>query len=95
MATTDIFNLENLDDIPDSIKPLYKRIRSGSNRSKVLELFKIAQTELNTDQIVVGLYRKFGDCVNRKTVATTLYNLVKDSNSKIVRIKSGLYQRSS
>lgn len=89
---TDIFDVCNVDDIPDEI-------RNGLNEvlfaKQILELFDIAKRDLSVDEITVGYFRKFGEAKTKKQIMGKLYNMARAVNPKIVSVngRKGVYRR--
>lgn len=77
---TDIFNTDNLDDIPAAIKG---DLVSNETEQRILNLFDIANRDLNLDEITVGYYRKYGEAKSRKFFMAKLYRMSKESRKKI------------
>ena len=69
-----IFDIENILDIPKSLRPKIKGLREDSK--KLLSLFEI-EKELSIDHILVGLARKYKMSKERSWVSTTIWNLKK------------------
>ena len=88
----DIFDVCNVDDIPDEIK-------NGLNEvlfdKQILELFDIAQRDLSVDEVTVAYFRKFGEPKTKKQIMSKLYNMSRIANPKIVSVKKqkGVYRR--
>lgn len=87
----DIFNLENINDLPVDIK---KRINNRKSFSKeteaLLRLFDIKAT-LTITEIMVGLFRKNKIEKNRNWIGSTAYNLTRKGLLKKVSI--GTYKK--
>lgn len=71
---TDIFNTDNVDDIPDIIR---KGLLSNALEQRILALFDIAKRDLNIDEITVGYYRKYGEAKSRRFFMLKLYRMAK------------------
>lgn len=88
---TDIFNTDNLEDIPEKIK---KELSSNETEKRILELFDIAKRPLNLDEITVGYYRKYGEIKSRNFFMNKLYRMCNTSNAKVVPTGSrGQYRK--
>ena len=88
---TDIFNTDNLEDIPESIK---KDLLSNETEKRILELFDIANRPLNLDEITVGYYRKYGEIKARNFFIYKLRRMCNTSNAKVVPTGSrGQYRK--
>lgn len=89
MEEYEIFNLSNLEDLPDKLKGDLKHENTDPFKRKILELFTLKST-LSVDEIQVGLYRKHGEYKSRRQVVCKLYNMSKD---KIInRVRKSVYQ---
>ena len=68
-----IFDLNDISDIPSD---LIQQLNLASDvDTKMLELFKEAEGELNLTQLLVGYYRKYKDKKTRQYMMTTCYRL--------------------
>lgn len=91
---TDIFDLTNVDDIPDEVK---EGIVVDIVATRILELFKIARRDLSIDEITVAYYRKFkdkdDDLKTKKQIMGKVYNMSRERNAKIKSVdgKKGVY----
>ena len=77
---TDIFNTDNVDDIPDIIR---KGLLSNALEQRILALFDIAKRDLNIDEITVGYYRKYGEAKSRRFFMLKLYRMAKADRPKV------------
>ena len=90
----DIFDLTNVDDIPDEVK---EGIVVDIVATRILELFKIARRDLSIDEITVAYYRKFkdedDDIKTKKQIMGKVYNMSRERNAKIKSVegKKGVY----
>lgn len=83
MTEKDIFDLNDLSDLnPETIKHIQKR-KAILHVKQILELFEI-KTPLTTDEITVGLERKFNKITFRKILATRLSQMKKKGYIKRV-----------
>ena len=91
---SDIFDLTNVNDIPEEIK---EGIVIDVVATRILELFKIANRPLSIDEITVGYYRKFKDkdqdLKTKRKIMAKVYNMSRERNAKIKSIegKKGIY----
>ena len=91
---TDIFDLSNVDDIPEEVK---EGIIVDVVATRILELFKIAKRPLSIDEITVAYYRKFkdedDDLKTKKQIMGKVYNMSRERNAKIKSVegKKGVY----
>lgn len=90
-----IFDLKNLEDLPENLKKIVGRKQSCSTDVKRLErLFDIAKHELTTDEIIVGFYRAFGVEHQRQVFHNLLSYCVKAGLiERIGGERSGLYKK--
>lgn len=89
---TDIFDLENLKDIPESIRCGLKRNNGGTFCDKILKLFEIAgKPHLSTEELTVGYYRKFGGNIKKTDMRNRLYQLSRQPFPRIEKVKGNRY----
>ena len=85
---SDIFDLSNVDDIPDEVK---EGIVVDVVATRILELFKIAKRPLSIDEITVAYYRKFkdedDDLKTKKQIMGKVYNMSRERNAKIKSVE--------
>jgi hypothetical protein len=72
----DIFQLENLEDLPQDIKKIVINGKRGlqAETQNILALFDIKPI-LNVNEIIVGYYRKYKVERAREWFSSTAYNL--------------------
>ncbi len=89
----DIFNLNNTDDLDADIVSELKK-SNATNRSDVmiLELFDI-KSQLDIDEIIVGLARKFHLKKKRGWVSNRLHALSKIGKISRMKGKKGIYNK--
>lgn len=89
---TDIFDVCNVDDIPDIIK---KDLNETLFSKQILELFDIAKRDLSVDEITVAYFRKFGEAKTKKQIMGKLYNMARVINPKIISAsgRKGVYRK--
>ena len=89
---SDIFDVCNVDDIPDEIKNGLNEVLFAK---QILELFDIAKRDLSVDEVTVGYFRSFGEPKTKKQIMGKLYNMARAVNPKIVSVRSrkGVYRR--
>jgi len=80
-SESDIFNIDCIDDVPHELKKeiLGERYRAGIGSVSILKLFNV-KAQLSVDEILIGLYRKFGIKKNRRWVSLTMHNLCKNKH---------------
>ncbi len=69
-----IFDLEDIGDLPESTVKQLRRLGLRKNTQLLLELFEI-KSQLSIDEILVGLRRKYDIKATRGWVSSTIYNL--------------------
>jgi len=92
MNERDVFDLNNIEDIPDSTKNQLRinMIREGAQN--LLLLFNIKE-ELSIDEIIVGFSRKYKEEKTRSWVSSNLHNLSKKNLIEKVNGKRGVYRK--
>lgn len=90
---TDIFSLDNLDDLPVNLKAELKILSRDDFEKRVIELFLVANRPLNVDEVTVGLFRKFREERPRASVARKLYNMTRGAHASLNSLgsKKGVY----
>ena len=94
MTETNIFDLTNVDDIPENVK---KDINIDLFAKRIVELFVLANRDLSIDEITVAYYRKYkdddSDVKTKKQIMSKLYNMSRERNSQIKSVegKKGIY----
>lgn len=92
MEKIDLFDIQNIEDVPVSIQKELKARRKSSMETKIMELFNIAQRQLTIDEIVVALYRKFNVEKSARQVFNALYKMINEKNPQVECVKKGIYQ---
>lgn len=92
MKEEDVFNVENIDDIPDSCKKHLKILNIRDDTRLLLNLFE-RKSRLSVDQIIIGLFRLHKIEKTRPWVLSTLYNLGKKNLIKKVSGARGEYEK--
>lgn len=87
-----LFDLNNISDIPAEIK---QELNRDSFAEQIVELFNIANRELNVDEVTVGYYRKFNEIKTKRQIMTKLYNMSKESYPVIESVpgRKGVYRK--
>lgn len=83
----DIFDLSNLSDIS---KEVIKELNVLKDTDRLLLLFKIAKRELNTNELIVAYYRKFGVSLTKKQMYMKIWLLAR--TKKIEQVSRGVYR---
>ncbi|MDA0307507.1 MAG: hypothetical protein O2832_02140 [Proteobacteria bacterium] len=93
MTEADIFDLNNLSDIPNEIKSDLKVLSRDGFEKKIIDIFKKANRELNIDEITVGYYRVYKEVKERRQVMTKLYNMARSPRPAIEAMpQKGVYK---
>jgi hypothetical protein len=91
-----IFDLTDTKDLPDIIsKELrYKQSAPDVFARNIIDLLKTSNRILIIDEVMVGLFRKFGVIKKRNQVMTKLYNMSKEKQPTIASVKGkcGCYE---
>lgn len=91
--TEELFDIFNLDDLPEDMKREVESKRMDEFERKILELFELAKRPLSIDEVMVGLYRKYGVQKNHRQVMNKLYQMSSQiTSAKIATVKRGVYQ---
>ena len=85
-----IFDLTNTEGLPRQLVEALSKPRVKKEIRYLLELFDI-KNNLTTNEIMVGLYRKFSLFTTKKWVISTTYNLTKKGFLK--KISKGKYRK--
>ncbi len=83
----DIFDLNNLADVSEKV---IKELKILKDTDKLLSLFKIAKRELNTNELIVAYYRKFGISLTKKQMYMKVFTLTR--TKKIEQVSRGVYR---
>ena len=70
----DIFDLNNLSDVSEEV---IKELNILKDTDRLLLLFKIAKRELNTNELIVAYYRKFGVSLIKKQMYMKVWLLTR------------------
>lgn len=87
MENKDIFDLENVSDLPEDVRPAPCHAKS----ERILKLFEIANKPLSNEQLAVGYYRKYGEKLNRVNLSAYLNHMAR--NTKVVKkVRRGVWE---
>lgn len=91
---TNLFDLDpfRLGDIPDEFVEELKISRADKADAQILELFRIAKRPLNISEVLIGLYRKFGQQEKRTALSARLYRLTQGGQLESVEGERGVYK---
>ncbi len=90
----DLFDLTNVDDLPDKVK---EGINIDMMATRILDLFELAQRDLSLDELTVAYYRKYKDedteIRSKRQIMGKVYNMSRERNPKIKSVegKKGVY----
>lgn len=90
----DIFDISDVSDLPEDLAKQLKNRDTNkldSISTKLLELFEMSSKELNVDQVMAAMYRKFNINKPRKYWVAKLYNTYTRKETPIVKTGRGLY----
>lgn len=91
-SMSELFSTEKTDDLPVFVQKQLKegvRMSNSCLEKGIFQLLKYAAGPINIDQILVGLYRKYGLQKRRSSVASCLHRM-KNSNEIPVRGAEGM-----
>lgn len=92
LTPAEMFDLDDLSDLSEKVLNEIKRPKSIDIYLKLLE----AKSPLTMNEIIIGLYRKFGVEKTRNSVRAELRQFIRDKKPLIERVKSEreeLYQK--
>lgn len=78
----DIFSLKNVEDIPEHIQKDLSFNKKHGLSKRIIYLITIAERPLGIDEIMVGLYRKFGVKKSKNQIHRKMYYMNKDGHVK-------------
>ncbi len=92
--TIDIFNLDNLSDIPQQIRKDLKILSRDPFEKNIIMLFEKAGRELSIDEVTVAYYRAYQELKDRNKIMAKLYNMSRSKSPAIKAIehKKGIYE---
>lgn len=90
--TENIFDLEDIGDLPESTVNQLRFLGIRKNTQSLLELFEI-KAQLSIDEILVGLKRKYEIQATRGWVSSTIYNLKRRNILKVVDGTKKVYEK--
>lgn len=90
-AQGDLFKIDPYDvsDLPAELVSQLTIPKSDDDEVRMVQLLRIAGRPLSINEIMVGLYRKFGDFSKRSTVNARLYRLA--NKGDLVTTEKGVY----
>lgn len=86
-----LFNLDNIDDLPEELQQDYKLNELNNTLQKVESVLNHADGKFTSQMIGVGIYRLHNDVVPRHSVNSTLSYMVK--RGVLNRVSRGVYQK--
>jgi hypothetical protein len=89
----DLFALDpfNLDDIPGELLDELKISKADKVDAQIVELLKIAGRPLTISEVLVGLFRKFGDQHKRTGLSARLYRMAQAKTLVQIEGERGTY----
>jgi len=91
MNDNELFDTNNISDLGENIVSELKLSKMNSGDQQLMELFSI-KPQLTIDQIIIGIFRKFGVEKKRGWVTSRLYSLVKKGKLQKVEGINGSYE---
>lgn len=88
---SNIFDLDNLEGVSDSIKGMLTRREKYGVNNKILSLFSM-KPELTIDEVIIALYRKYKIEKKRIWYVSSLSIMAK--KGMLIRISFGKYKKS-
>lgn len=90
----DIFDLKNLDDVPNEIQQVLQVTKRDQFEHRLIELYTLANRPLNLDEVVVGYFRMFNEHKERVKINTKLYNMARAAFPAVTSVKGkkGVYE---
>jgi len=87
---TNIFDLENTDDLPASMKKKVRKRAKKSKGAQMLGLLELAGTPLTTGEILAGYYRTYQKEIRPQYLSSILGALIKQG--KVTRPYRGVFE---
>ena len=90
---TDLFDLKNVEDLPEKIRDYVKEKEPKQTvYTMIVELFKIAKRPLTLSEIIVGLYRKYNKQITYPHCSTQMLVFSYKSKYKIKKLNATFYK---
>ncbi len=86
-----IFDLDNIKDIPDDLRSQLKLKKLDDFSDKLLQLFELAERELSVDEIMISYFRKYDITKTRRQIVAKMYSLSTSGHIERVPNKRGVY----
>lgn len=87
-------DFKDLSDIPQELLNELSISRSKFYSVQICDILESAGKPLNIDQILIGLYRRYGRIEKRTTLITKLYRMAKAEEIYSVPNRKGVYSLS-
>ena len=95
----DLFDLTNVDDLPEGLKEAITARRGNETTSKFLEelseLFTLARRPLTISELLVAFYRKYNKVYKRHALMNYLYKYARQKDSGLKQINSFMFVHKS
>lgn len=90
-SVEDLFAIDRYDlsSLPDSLVEELSISRADEDDTQIIQLFRIARRPLSINEIMVGLYRKFGVQHKRSSLNSRLYRMA--NKGDLASVGKGLY----
>ncbi|MFZ0946154.1 MAG: hypothetical protein WB930_13880 [Syntrophobacteraceae bacterium] len=85
--------LGNLSDIPEELRKQLQATKTDEFERQILEVLSDLEGIGNIDEILVGLYRRFGIVQQRAFLSNKLYRMTTSGHLRSVKGKRGVYQK--
>lgn len=86
-----LFQMNDLSDLPDTLRNRLKEPRKIKKEEPFVELFRLANRPLSFDEFIVAFYRKHKVVLDRREVINKLYALSQRRNNQICPVSKGVY----
>jgi len=96
-SSVNLFSLNpyELDDLPESLVEDLNLTKGEKHEAQIIDLFLTAGRALSVKEVVVGMYRKFGEVHGRNNINTRLHRLAERGVLNTAPQKRGVYQLAS
>jgi hypothetical protein len=93
MTKENIFNLEDLTDIPGDLRADLSFLKIDKFHKGLISILELADRPVNLDEISIAYFRLFGEGKSRRDIMIKLYNMSKSKQSAIQSVpqKRGVY----
>lgn len=84
--------LGNVAELPEELRTQLQATKIDELERQILEVLTDLEGIANLDELLVGLYRKFGVIQERQYLSNKLYRMAKAGHLTSVRGKKGVYR---